>query len=140
MPIPASPKLYEQVKKTADKIYEKPSAYKSGWIVKTYKELGGEYLDDNKPKNLKRWFKEDWKDIGGLEYLQGRFESKLGIKDAEFPLYPVYRPTKRVSKMTPLTIQEIKPSNLKDQILLKQIYKGNKNLPPFIASGNLIIN
>jgi hypothetical protein len=116
MPIPSSPKLYEQVKKTADKIYEKPSAYKSGWIVKTYKELGGEYLDDNKPKNLKRWFKEGWSDIGGLEY-------------------PVYRPTKRVSKMTPLTIQEIKPSNLKDQILLKQIYKGDKNLPPFIYNG-----
>lgn len=117
MPIPSSPKLYEQVKKTADKIYEKPSAYKSGWIVKTYKELGGEYLDDDKPKNLKRWFAENWMSVS---------------KPNE---YPVYRPTKRVSKMTPLTIQEIKPSNLKDQILLKQIYKGDKNLPPFIYNG-----
>ena len=27
----------------ADEIYEKPSAYKSGYIVKKYKELGGKY-------------------------------------------------------------------------------------------------
>lgn len=125
MPIPTNPKLYEQVKKYADTIYEKPSAYKSGFIVKKYKELGGEYIDDcgvsphtpdrkrNCPKNLKRWFKEDWKDIGGLNY-------------------PVYRPTKRISKMTPLTPVEIDPVNLQNQILLKQRYKGRKNLPAFI--------
>jgi hypothetical protein len=136
MPTPKNQKLYNQVKHLADKLYSKSSAYKSGYIVKKYKELGGEYLDDNQPKNLKRWFKEDWEDIGHKEYLQGRFESKLGIKDAKFPLYPVYRPTKRVNKKTPLTIQEIKPSNLKDQILLKQLYKGDKNLPPFIYNGH----
>jgi hypothetical protein len=31
----------------ADKIYEKSSAYKSGYIVKKYKEMGGRYKDDN---------------------------------------------------------------------------------------------
>jgi hypothetical protein len=36
----------------ADKIYKKPSAYKSDYIVKTYKELGGRYKDDNETKNL----------------------------------------------------------------------------------------
>jgi hypothetical protein len=117
MPTPKNQKLYNQVKHLADKLYSKPSAYKSGFLVKKYKELGGEYLDDKKPKNLKRWFKEDWEDIGHKEY-------------------PVYRPTKRVNKKTPLTIQEIKPSNLKDQILLKQLYKGDKNLPPFIYNGH----
>jgi hypothetical protein len=30
----------------ADKIYSKPSAYKSGYIVKKYKELGGTYSGD----------------------------------------------------------------------------------------------
>jgi hypothetical protein len=44
----------------------------------------------------------------------------------------VYRPTKRVNKTTPLTVQEIEPSNLKKQINLKQKYLGVKNLPPFI--------
>ncbi len=112
MPTPVNQELYNRVKKYADTIYKKPSAYKSGFIVKKYKELGGEYIDDNKPKNLQRWFKEEWKDVGGLEY-------------------PVYRPTKRVSKKTPLTPAEINPTNLKNQISLKQEIKGDKNLPKF---------
>lgn len=114
MPTPKDTMLYERVKKEADKIYKKSSsAYKSGYIVKKYKELGGEYIEDNKPKNLKRWFREKWADVGGKDY-------------------PVYRPTKRVSKKTPLTINEIDKKQLKNQIALKQIIKGNKNLPPFI--------
>jgi hypothetical protein len=44
----------------------------------------------------------------------------------------VYRPTKRVNKNTPLTIDEIDPANLKEQIALKQLIKGKKNLPPFL--------
>lgn len=105
--------LYEKVKKEADKIYSKPSAYKSGFIVKKYKELGGRYGDDNKPKKLERWFKEEWGDIGGKDY-------------------PVYRPFKRISKDTPLTAFEIDPIQMIQQIELKQKIKGEKNLHPFI--------
>jgi len=113
MPIPKDKELYEKVKRLADQTYEKPSAYKSGFIVKKYKELGGEYIDDNQSKDLKRWFKEDWKDIGGLDY-------------------PVYRPHIRVSNKTPLTVNEIDPKNMYSQIRLKQTIKGKSNLPPFI--------
>jgi hypothetical protein len=45
--------------------------------------------------------------------------------------YPVYRPTRRVSKKTPLTASELDPTDLKKQILLKQIIKGEFNLPKF---------
>jgi hypothetical protein len=114
MPIPNDKKLYADVKYLADSIYKKPSAYKSGYIVKEYKRRGGTYTDDDKPKNLKRWFQEDWKDVGNLAY-------------------PVYRPTKIINENTPLTAKEIKPSNLKKQIKLKQIIKGEKNLPKFIG-------
>jgi len=130
MPIIDNQKLYNQVKHLADKLYSKPSAYKSGFLVKKYKELGGTYSDDEdapspkaskqratpSPKNLKRWFQEDWKDVGDKEY-------------------PVYRPTKRINKDTPLTPNEIKPSNLKKQIDLKQIIMGNYNLPKFEGKG-----
>lgn len=116
MPIPENKKLYEKAKKIADDKYEKPSAYKSGFIVKTYKELGGTYKDDNKEKNLKRWFKEDWGDIGGKDY-------------------PVYRPSKRINEKTPLTVDEIDPKQAKEQIKLKQIIKGDKNLPKFEGKG-----
>jgi hypothetical protein len=112
MPIVDNPVLYQRAKEIADKKYEKPSAYKSGYIVKLYKEMGGTYTDDKKPKKLARWFKEEWVDIGGKQY-------------------PVYRPTKRISKDTPLTVAEIDPKQAKKQIELKQIIKGEANLPKF---------
>jgi hypothetical protein len=114
MPTPLNQELYERVKREADNVYKTPSAYKSGWIVKTYKARGGTYSGRKENDGLKRWFKEDWRDVGGLAY-------------------PVYRPTKRVSKDTPLTVSEISPKNLVQQAMLKQKYKSNKNLPPFIA-------
>jgi hypothetical protein len=119
MPIIDNQNLYDKVKQEADEKYKKPSAYKSGWIVKRYKDLGGTYTNDNKPKNLKRWFKEDWKDIG-KETLP-----------PSLSLYPVFRPTIRVNKNTPLTPSEINSSNLIKQSLIKQVIKGDKNLSPF---------
>jgi len=113
MPTPKNPELYKNAKQQADKIYSKPSAYKSGFIVKKYKELGGTYQDDNKPKNLERWYLEKWQTVGTAKQ------------------YPVYRPTKRISSATPLLASEIKPTNLKKQIKLKQIIKGKRNLPMF---------
>jgi len=112
MPIILDKDLYNIAKSKADEKYKKSSAYKSGYIQKIYKELGGEYANDNKEKPLKRWFKEKWKDIGNENY-------------------PVYRPTIRINSKTPLTINEIDKDNLKNQIKLKQIIKGNYNLPAF---------
>jgi len=113
MPTPNDKVLYERVKKEADEKYAKPSAYKSGWIVKTYKDRGGTYSGAKPSQGLTRWYKEGWKDIGHKDY-------------------PVYRPTKRINKKTPITADEIDPRNLRDQIALKQIIKGDYNLPPFI--------
>jgi hypothetical protein len=113
MPTILDQQLYDQVKKEADEKYKKHSAYKSGWIVKTYKERGGKYADDGKPKNLARWYKEDWTSLSRPEE------------------YPVYRPTKRINKSTPLTATEIDPKQLKSQIKIKQYIKGMSNLPPF---------
>ena len=119
MPIPLDKKLYEAVKAKADKIYSKSSAYKSGYIVKLYKKLGGEYAEDDQPHNLERWFEgEKWINVNPLL-------GKTG--------YPLYRPTIRANKNTPLTVGEIPLKNLKEQYKLKQEYKGFKNLPPFRA-------
>jgi len=111
MPIPLHKELYEKVKRKADRVYAVPSAYKSGWIVKTYKSLGGTYQNDNQPRGLRRWFQEKWKDIG-------------------HKAYPVYRPTRRISKKTPLTASEIDPRQAKRQIRLKQTLK-HHSLPKF---------
>ena len=112
MPTPTDISLYNEVKKIADEVYKKPSAYKSGFIVKKYKEMGGKYKDDSEPKNLKRWFNEKWGDVGNKGY-------------------PVYRPSIRINAKTPLTVKEIDPNSLQKQINLKQTIKGKKNLPPF---------
>jgi hypothetical protein len=111
MPTPTNPALYAKVKKQADQVYSVPSAYKSGWIVKRYKSLGGKYTDDNQPRALRRWFQEKWADIG-------------------HKAYPVYRPTRRISKKTPLTASEIDPRQAKRQIRLKQTLR-HHTLPPF---------
>ena len=113
MPIVLNKKLYDLVKEQADQVYKKPSAYKSGYIVKEYKRRGGQYANDGEEKKLKRWYNEKWSDVGG-------------------EAYPVYRPSVRVNSRTPLTVDEIDKTNLKKQIKEKQIIKGLKNLSPFI--------
>jgi len=50
--------------------------------------MGGTYTDDNKEKKLKRWYKEQWRDIGNGKY-------------------PVYRPTIKINNNTPLLVNEI---------------------------------
>ena len=123
MPTPANPKLYERAKKIVYDQYTKPSAYRSGALVKKYKELGGTYVNnkvggaDNKAeKPLKRWFEEKWEDVNPTK-------TKTS--------YPVYRPTVRVSEKTPKTKSEIGKKKLKEQSELKQKIKGTKNLPKF---------
>jgi hypothetical protein len=114
-----NPELYKQAKEIADKTYKTHGAYKSAFLVKKYKELGGEYASDGKPRNLTRWFKEEWKDVAGMPY-------------------PVYRPTKRVSDETPLTVNEISPESLTRNAIVKQIYKNKRNLEPFEMIGGVI--
>ena len=109
--VPMNKKLYEKVKSIVYPRYKKPSAYRSGAVVKLYKEMGGKFKD-NGGKKLARWFEEEWKDVGNQEY-------------------PVYRPTKRITKDTPLTVSEIDPTNLKEQVKEKQKIKGEHNLKPF---------
>ena len=111
---PLNKELYNLASLIGRLIYKKNSAYRSGYIQKIYKQMGGKYRENDREKPLKRWYDEEWKDIGKKDY-------------------PVYRPTKRISENTPLTVEEIDPKNLQEQIQQKQIIKGNKNLKPFKA-------
>jgi len=69
MAVPKNKKLYAKVKKLANEKFATPtSIYKSSWIVKKYKSLGGEYDTKTKPgkgplTGLARWFKEEWVDL-----------------------------------------------------------------------------
>ena len=77
-------------------------------INREEEDIGGGKNNDG----LSRWFKENWKDIGGGKY-------------------PVYRPTKRINKDSPLLVSEIDKKDLKKKIKIKQIIKGDKNLKKF---------
>jgi hypothetical protein len=121
MAIPIDKALYEKAKEKVYKQYEKPSAYRSAALVKLYKSMGGRYKDNNKKERpLKDWFNEKWEDINPNK-----------TKDS----YPVYRPTKRVNKNTPLLLSQIDKKNLEKQIKLKQRIKGTRNLPKFEKKG-----
>lgn len=114
-------KLYKQAMAIVYSQYKKPSAYRSGALVKKYKLLYKEkygnddaYEEDGTAKKnrpLARWYMERWQSVGGD--------------------YPTYRPAVRVTKETPKTIGEIPPERLAEQVKLKQKIRGKKNLPPF---------
>ena len=93
-------KLYNEIKDKVWKMYDKPSAYRSGMLVKLYKEAGGE-CTGQKTKNtqLNRWFLENWSsDKGTTNYPHEN---------------SVYRPTVRITKDTPTTVAELTPEELK---------------------------
>ena len=61
---------------------------------------------------LKRWFKEDWKDV--------RTGKACGRKEGEKRGTPYCRPTKRVSSKTPKTSGEMTASEKRSRIALKK--------------------
>ena len=99
-PIPRDQILYNKIKNEISDKY-KHSAYRSGLIVKKYKnEYMKKYNRDDayigeKPKlsNLGRWFLEEWKNQRG----------ETGYKYKN----DVYRPTIRINKDTPITFNEL---------------------------------
>lgn len=115
MPRPFDVELYEKARRVVNTIYKKPSAFRSGALVKLYKHWGGRYVDDHRERNLARWFREEWKDVNPHK-----------TKNS----YPVYRPTKRINKRTPLTVSEVDSNDLRRKSKLKQKIRGH-NLPPF---------
>lgn len=113
--IPRDLILYDKIKKEISQNY-KHSAYRSGMIVKKYKE---EYIkkynrDDayigEKPKlsNLQLWFLEEWKNQRG----------ETGYKYKN----DIYRPTIRINNDTPTTFNELS----KDQIIKAKKEKATK--------------
>ena len=104
-PIPRDPILYNTIKEDISNKY-KHSAYRSGLIVKKYKdEYYKKYNNDDayigtKPKmsNLERWFAENWRNQRG----------EIGYKYKN----DIYRPTIRINADTPKTYNEISKSQI----------------------------
>lgn len=96
---PLDPALYARVKKAVYTKYPQHSAYRSGRLVQEYLKRGGQYKGKRKSGKLARWFQEKWTNQqGGIGY------ARKG---------DVYRPSKRVSKKTPVTWRELSPRQIK---------------------------
>lgn len=141
--VPINKALYQRVKREAKRKFKVfPSAYASGWIVKTYKQKGGKYKvvsDKRRSRKSKRrsrkgkrrsrksktrkssrtgisrWFKEKWIDACQLPK-----RVSCGRKKSQKKNYPYCRPSVRVSPQTPKTIREIGRKELKKRCSRKR--------------------
>ena len=115
--------LYKKAVKQADETYKKPSAYKSMYIQKIYKELGGKYKNNkNKNASTTRWNKEKW--IQVIPYLKNGEKITCGMSNKKTK---VCRPLKRINKNTPITIDELLKLHSQAD-LIKLANKKNKNM------------
>jgi len=97
-----NPKIYEKAKKIADEVYKRHSAYKSMFLVKKYKELGGKISEEGeRGSRLANWRTEEWVQV--LPFLKEGKKIACGSGQQKKSC----RPTKKVSSKTPLTIQEL---------------------------------
>jgi hypothetical protein len=103
---PKDKNLYELIKKEIYLKYPKHSAYRSGLLVKNYKEAyekkyknNDAYIGNKNNQGLIRWFAEDWRNQRG----------EIGYKKKG----DVYRPTIRINNKTPKTIQELTEREIK---------------------------
>jgi hypothetical protein len=128
MPEPINKKLYEKVKKLANKKFSsKTGIYKSSWIVKKYKELGGKYKGKSSSKSgLKRWYAEKWVDLN-RKSKNGKYAS-CGRRSSKTGKYPVCRPSKRITSKTPRTFKEISKKSLKKAKQLKAKLRSRGNV------------
>lgn len=115
MPIPDNvidKGLYVKAERMADKVFDEPtSAYRSMWIVKKYKEMGGRY-SGKKEDSTGRWRLEQW--VSVIPYITRGEEVECG---SESEKTKVCRPLKRVSKLTPITIGELRKRHSDKKIL-----------------------
>lgn len=115
---PLDLKLYQKVKKKADKKFlSKTGIYKSSWIVREYKKLGGRYKSKVKNKTgLTRWFKEKWVDLNRpIKNSKGKIVGykECGRKSPRMQKkYPLCRPSKRITSKTPRTFREISKKSI----------------------------
>lgn len=120
MNLPRDKELYDKIKKQVFLKYPKHSAYRSGLLVKNYKEAyqkkyalalakgnnDNAYIGSRNTDGLTRWFAEDWRNQRG----------EIGYKKKG----DIYRPTIRINEKTPTTINELSQRRIKEAMREKK--------------------
>jgi len=137
-----SPEYKKAIKKANDTYGPKSSIYRSSYIVKTYKDLGGKIQSSPKrspkrspkgstkgspkgstkrstkrspTKGLTRWFKEEWVQV--VPYLEKKSKKECGGEKVGKRVGKACRPLHRITKDTPITISELLKIHSKQDIL-----------------------
>lgn len=93
---------YKKAKTKAIKTFgSKSTAYKSMYIVREYKKMGGKYKGKKPKGGITRWSNEKW--VAVIPYLGGK-NIKCG---ATLNKKVSCRPSIRKTKKTPITIQQV---------------------------------
>jgi hypothetical protein len=116
MSVPRDKKLYDNVKKNVYKNMPTHSAYRSGHLVKKYKEeyekkYNSKDAYEGKKKQttpLKRWMSEVWRNQRG----------EVGYKKKG----DIYRPTKKISSKTPKTFKQLSKEDISKAMKEKKKY------------------
>ena len=120
-----NPKLYRKAKDIANKKFGKDtSLYKSAFIVKSYKDLGGKYSGEKKVSKVDKWFSQKW--ISMDAYLEGKIvECGRSRADKDSRKFPLCRPLHKKGEKI-LTASEVLKSLGKEKIK-EMISKKRKN-------------
>lgn len=104
---PLNMTLYNQVKEEATKKFKsKTGVYRSSWIVKQYKKLGGKYSGVKSTKTgLKRWYRERWVDLNRPKKSGGYEQCGRNRNQMNKSKYPLCRPSIQISDKTPRLYQ-----------------------------------
>ena len=119
----------KSIKKANDTYGTKSSIYRSSYIVKTYKDLGGKIKSPKRSpkkspkrspkrspkKGLSRWFKEEWVQV--VPYLENKNKKECGGEKVGKRVGKACRPLHRITKDTPITISELLKIHSKEDIL-----------------------
>lgn len=103
--------LYKKARKKTEKVFgSTTSAYRSMYLVKTYKAMGGRYKSSKKTKNTTKWLKERW--IIVQDYInKGKIVNCGEYKKDRHAC----RPLIRIDNKTPITIKEVIKKHGKDK-------------------------
>lgn len=101
-PTPTNKRLYAKVTAEAKRRFRRwPSAYASGWLVRTYKQRGGGYSGCGARGGLTTWFRERWVDVC-REALPACGRPRAGQGERDYRVsFPKCRPLSKALEMTP---------------------------------------
>jgi len=122
--------LYNKVKEMANKVFKSPTGiYRSMWISRKYTELGGLYDKPKSKSKVDRWLNEKWVDLNQpiIRDKQIVGYRKCGTPNKQNNLYPLCRPSKRITKESPEAYQTIEKKIIDKANKLKQILKNKGN-------------